>query len=111
MTVCASRRYHPKMKVVPESSGVSALDTWLRDAGVPARAPDHISVTGTNAATTASSVSDVTQQQRDTAEDLLVLNVWSGRPAGQLRTVDFPALPDSDATVQHWAEHIFSPLR
>jgi hypothetical protein len=51
------------------------------------------------------------QQPRDTAEDLLVLDVWSGRPPDQVRTVDFPAAPDSDATVQHWAEHIFSPLR
>jgi hypothetical protein len=99
------------MKVVPDSAGVSALDTWLRDAGAPARAPDQVPVDGTNIASTASPLSDVTQQPRDTAEDLLVLDVWSGRPAGQLRTVDFSALPDADATVQHWAEHIFSPLR
>jgi hypothetical protein len=99
------------MKVVPDSSSVSALDTWLRDAGAPARAPDQGPVTGTNTVSTASPVSDVTQQPRDTAEDLLVLDIWSGRPAGQLRTVDFPSLPDADATVQHWAEHIFNPLR
>ena len=99
------------MKVVPDSSGVSALDTWLRDAGVPARAPDHVPVAGTNTVSTTSAMSDVTQQPRDTAEDLLVLDIWSGHPPGQLRTVDFPALPGSDATVQHWAEHIFSPLR
>lgn len=58
-----------------------------------------------------SAVSDVTQQPRDTAENLLMLDVWSGRPPGQLRTVDYPPLSHADATVQHWAEHIFSPLR
>jgi hypothetical protein len=46
---------------------------------------------------------------RDPAEDLLMLDVWSGRAPGQLRTVDVPF--KADATVQHWAEHIFSPLR
>jgi hypothetical protein len=94
------------MKVVPDSSGVSALDTWLRDAGVPARAPDHV-----HPVSTTSAMSDVTQQPRDTAEDLLVLDIWSGRPPGQLQTVGFSSLPGADATVQHWAEHIFSPLR
>lgn len=93
------------MKVVPDSSGVSALDTWLRDAGVSARTPDQAPVAGP------STVTDVTQQPRDTAEDLLVLDVWSGRPPGQLQTVDFPALPNGEATVQHWADHIFNPLR
>jgi hypothetical protein len=93
------------MKVVPDSSGVSALDTWLRDAGAPAGAPDQAPVASPSA------VSDVTEQPRDTAENLLVLDIWSGRPPGQLRTVDFPALPGANATVQHWAEHIFTPLR
>jgi len=93
------------MKVVPESSGVSALDTWLRDAGVPARASEQAPVATPPAA------NEAIQQPRDTAEDLLALDIWSGRPPGQLRTVDFPALPNADATVQHWAEHIFSPLR
>jgi hypothetical protein len=99
------------MKVVPDSSGVSALDTWLRDAGVPARAPDQVPAAGTNTVSRMSAASDVTQQPRDTAEDLLVLDIWSGRPPGQLQTVGFPSLPDADVTVQHWAEHIFSPLR
>jgi hypothetical protein len=93
------------MKVVPESLGVSALDTWLRDAGVPAPTPEQASSAGPFA------MSAATQQPRDTAEDLLVLDVWSGPPAGQLRTVDFTDLPAADSTVQHWAEHIFSPLR
>jgi hypothetical protein len=93
------------MKVVPDSSSVSALDTWLRDAGAPASAPDQAPVAAPSA------VGDVAQQPRDTAEELLLLDIWSGHPPGQLRTVDFPALPGSDATVQHWAEHIFSPLR
>ena len=93
------------MKVVPDSLGVSALDTWLRDAGAPAPAQDQASAAGSSA------MSAAIQQPRDTAEDLLVLDIWSGRPAGQLRTVDFVALPAADATVQHWAEHIFSPLR
>jgi hypothetical protein len=93
------------MKVVPDSSGVSALDTWLRDAGVPAGASEHVPVATPPAA------SEAIQQPRDTAEDLLALDIWSGRPPGQLRTVDFPALPNADATVQHWADHIFSPLR
>jgi hypothetical protein len=52
----------------------------------------------------------MTQQPRDIAEDLLVLDIWSGRPAGQLRTVGSAALQDAHATVQHWAEHILSPL-
>ena len=99
------------MKVVPDSSGVSALDTWLRDAGVPARAPDQVPAAGTNTVSRMSAASDVTQQPRDTAEDLLVLDIWSGRPPGQLQTVGFSSLPGADATVQHWAEHIFSPLR
>jgi hypothetical protein len=93
------------MKVVPDSSGVSALDTWLRDAGPPASAPEQVLVAGPSAA------NDATQQPRDPAEDLLVLDIWGGGPPGQLRTVDFAALPNADATVQQWAEHIFSPLR
>jgi len=93
------------MKVIPESLGVSALDTWLRDAGVPAPAPDHVSAAGPPG------MSAATQQLRDTAEDLLVLDIWSGRPPGQLQSVDFAAPLAADATVQHWAEHIFSPLR
>ena len=92
------------MKVVPDSSGLSALDTWLRDAGMPAPAPNQAPVAGPSA------VGDVTQQPRDTAEDLLVLDIWSGRPAGQLWTAGAAALPDAHATVQHWAEHILSPL-
>jgi hypothetical protein len=93
------------MKVVPDSSGLSALDTWLRDAGVPERAQEQVPVAGPSATSAA------IQQPRDTAEDLLVLDVWSGHPPDRLRTVDLPAAPDADATVQHWAEHIFSPLR
>jgi hypothetical protein len=93
------------MKVAPDSSGHSALDTWLRDTGLPERAQEQVPVA------TPSATSGAIQQPRDTAEDLLVLDVWSGRPPDQLRTVDFPAAPDSDATVQHWADHIFSPLR
>jgi hypothetical protein len=92
------------MKVVSDSSGLSALDTWLRDAGLPERAQDQVPMAGPSA------MGAAIQQPRDTAEDLLVLDVWSGRPPDQLRTVDFPATPAADATVQHWAEHIFSPL-
>jgi len=99
------------MKVVPHPSGVSALDTWLRDAGAPARAPDQVPAAGSNTASTTFPVSHASQQPRDTAEDLLALDIWSGRQPEQLRTVDFPAGPDMDATVQHWAEHIFGPLR
>jgi hypothetical protein len=93
------------MKVFPDSSGLSALDTWLRDTSVPERAQDQVPVAGPAA------MSAAIQQPRDTAEDLLVLDVWGGGPPDPLRTVDFPAAPDSDATVQHWAEHILSPLR
>ncbi|MFL6604228.1 MAG: hypothetical protein ACJ8R9_23250 [Steroidobacteraceae bacterium] len=92
------------MKVGADSSGLSALDTWLRDAGVPERAQEQVAVASPFA------MSAAIQQPRDTAEDLLVLNVWSGCAPDPLRTVDFPAGPDADATVQHWAEHIFTPL-
>ena len=97
------------MKVAPDSTGVSALDTWLRDVGAPAGSPGQGPVAGTNLASTVSSASVATQLLRDPAEDLLMLDVWSGRALGQLRTVDVPF--KADATVQHWAEHIFSPLR
>jgi hypothetical protein len=97
------------MKVAPDSTGVSALDTWLRDVGAPAGAPGQGPVAGTNLASIAASASVATQQLRDPAEDLLMLDVWSGRAPGQLRPVDVPF--KADATVQHWAEHIFSPLR
>jgi hypothetical protein len=97
------------MKVAPDSTGVSALDTWLRDVGAPAGSPGQGPVAGTNLASTVSSASVATQQLRDPAEDLLMLDVWSGRAPGQLRTSDVPF--KADATVQHWAEHIFSPLR
>jgi hypothetical protein len=96
------------MKVAPDSSGVSALDTWLRAADA---APGQGPVAGTNLAATTLSASDAAQQPRDTAEDLLVLDIWGGRPAGQLHAADSLDPTDVDATVQHWAEHIFSPLR
>jgi hypothetical protein len=96
------------MKVTPDSTGVSALDTWLRDVGAPAGAPGQGPVAGTNFASTGSA-SAATQQLRDPAEDLLMLDVWSGRAPSQLRPADIPF--KADATVQHWAEHIFSPLR
>jgi hypothetical protein len=99
------------MKVAPDSTGVSALDTWLRDVGAPAGSPGQGPVAGTNLASTVSSASVATQQLRDPAEDLLMLDVWSGRAPGQLRPADVASLSEGDATVQHWAEHIFSPLR
>jgi hypothetical protein len=69
------------MKVAPDLSGVTALDTWLRAADT-----DH-------AAT-----------PRDPAEDLLVLDVSAtgGSSADQLA---------AGASAQDWADHIFSPLR
>jgi hypothetical protein len=40
-----------------------------------------------------------------------MLDVWSGRAPGQLRTADVASPSEADATVQHWADRIFSPLR
>jgi hypothetical protein len=99
------------MNVVPNSSGVSALDTWLRDVGAPAQAPGQGPVAATSLASASLPAAIPTQQLRDPAEELLMLDVPSEPTAGQIRTAGFAALSDADATVQHWAEHIFSPLR
>jgi hypothetical protein len=90
------------MKVIPDSAGASALDAWLRNAE-----PDPSQAT--NVAAASSPPSDATQQVRDTAEDLLVLDVWDGAPPGRLSALQ--SLSCADASVQQWAEHIFSPLR
>jgi len=86
------------MKVAPELSGVTALDTWLRAAD-----------TGPAPANRSSAGADIPsvlfpQAPGDPAEDLLVLHV----EAPALSGLD---LPDSGASAQDWADHIFSPLR
>jgi hypothetical protein len=69
------------MKVAPDLSGVTALDTWLRAADT-----------------------DPASKPRDPAEDLLVLDVSAagGSSSDQLA---------AGASAQDWADHIFSPLR
>ena len=98
------------MKVSPDSAGASALDVWLRAADpAPATPGSASSSQGVNAAAGPSAVTDVCPQPRDTAEDLLVLDIWNGQPAGPLAALH--SLVATDATAQQWAEHIFSPLR
>ena len=88
------------MKVAPDLSGVTALDTWLR-------APD----TGPAPANRTSGGADIpatlvppTAVPRDPAEDLLTLHV----DAAAISNLE---LPGAGASAQDWADHIFSPLR
>lgn len=86
------------MKVAPELSGVTALDTWLR-AGDTGPAP----ASRTSAGADIPSVL-FPQPPGDPAEDLLVLHV----EATALSDVE---VPGGGASAQDWADHIFSPLR
>jgi hypothetical protein len=96
------------MKVAPDFSGVSALDTWLRSADTG----HSSSSVGPAAAVNAESTAVPSGRQiRDTAEDLLVLDLWNGAPPGQLHGARGAGGPEADASAQHWADHIFSPLR
>lgn len=98
------------MKVSPDSAGASALDTSLRAADTDPATPGSASSSqGTYAAAASSAATDVSGQLRDTAEDLLVLDIWNGQAAGPLSALH--SLAATDATAQQWAEHIFSPLR
>jgi hypothetical protein len=98
------------MKVIPDSAGASALDTWLRAATPDADASSgRIQGDGTSVAAASSPSNDALGQPRDTAEDLLVLDIWEGHVPGPLCSAH--PLPAADANVQQWAEHIFSPLR
>lgn len=86
------------MKVAPDLSGVTALDTWLRAAD-----------TGPAAAHRTSAGADIpsvlfSQPPGDPAEDLLVLHV-------DVAALTDLELPGACASAQDWAEHIFSPLR
>jgi hypothetical protein len=86
------------MKVAPELSGVTALDTWLRAAD-----------TGPAPANRTSAGADIPsvlfpQPPGDPAEDLLVLHV----DAAALSDLEPPG---TGASAQDWADHIFSPLR
>jgi hypothetical protein len=119
------------MKVFSQPAGVSALDTWLRDIEVANATRDAAStISGHSAAAS----EDHATQPRDTAEALLVLNVWNETAAGTrtlaaTETVAQAAAnpvaagsvakhsatagsnaADSVGTAEHWAEHILSPL-
>jgi hypothetical protein len=100
------------MKVSPDSAGASALDMWLRAAEPDPVTPGSASSSqGTHAvlAGVSSATTDAAQKPHDTAEDLLVLDIWNGHATGPLSTLH--SLVATDATAQQWAEHIFSPLR
>jgi len=88
------------MKVAPDLSGVTALDTWLRAADT-GPAPANRTGAGADIPSTSFPPPPV---PRDPAEDLLVLHV---------ETAALPDLgiPGSGASAQDWADHIFSPLR
>jgi hypothetical protein len=103
------------MKVIPDSTGASALDTWLRAAD-----PDYVHERtardgvsqdyGTQVAAASVAAGDAIAQPRDTAEDLLALDVWNGDAPERLSSGASSPAP-ANASVQQWAEHIFSPLR
>jgi hypothetical protein len=86
------------MKVAPELSGVTALDTWLRAADT-GPAPANRTSAGANIPSV-----PFPQPPGDPAEDLLVLHV----DTAALSDLD---LPGTGASAQDWADHIFSPLR
>lgn len=90
------------MKVIPDSAGTSALDTWLRGA-------DRDPAPGQAAAAAVALPASAAAQPRDTAEDLLVLDIWGGEAPGPLQPAH--SVSAAGASVQDWAEHIFSPLR
>ena len=85
------------MKVAPDLSGVTALDTWLRAADT-GPAPANRTSAGADIPSTL-----FTPPAGDPAEDLLALHVDAS-------AVSNPELPGVGASAQDWAEHIFSPL-
>lgn len=99
------------MKVFSDAPNVSALDTWLRDAGtgettqLASAAADSLP----NAASSAA--------LRDTAEALLDANIWedgSGSSRQLVSTGSEPTLihaQQAASAAQRWADHIFAPLR
>jgi hypothetical protein len=86
------------MKVAPDLSGVTALDTWLRGVDTDPAPADRTD------ALAPSTLSSTPATARDPAEDLLVLDV------GAAHVSDSDPLA-AGASAQDWAEHIFSPLR
>ena len=86
------------MKVAPDLSGVTALDTWLRAADT-GPAPAHRSSAGADIPSTL-----FPPPAGDPAEDLLILHVDTAALADL-------ELPGTGAAAQDWADHIFSPLR
>ena len=97
------------MKVFPDSAGVAALDTRLRQADTGPSA-DQGPEPGAILPPAALPPGETAQTVGDSSEDLLVLDIWNGRPPGQLRAAQSTP-PAAAATAQHWADHIFSPLR
>ena len=87
------------MKVAPDLSGVTALDTWLRAADT-GPAPANRTSAGADIPSTLFTPPAV---PRDPAEDLLALHVDAS-------AVSNLELPGVGASAQDWAEHIFSPL-
>jgi hypothetical protein len=86
------------MKVAPDLSGVTALDTWLRAADT-GPAPAHQTSAGADIPPAL-----FPQPTGDPAEDLLVLHV----DAAAISDLEPPG---AGASSQEWADHIFSPLR